>query len=127
PHLRHVSDSDKEQRIVDAELGALLQAAGGTFPVNKKNEKGVDVIVESGEHAHPPAATPAKPAVAPAPKAAATPSKPPVAPAPPTPTQAQASSAAEKSMMPPAPKAEAEPNRSLNRRSTYSGVVDTGP
>ena len=30
-------------------------------------------------------------------------------------------------MMPPATKAEAEPNRSLNRRSTYSGVVDTGP
>ena len=127
PPLGHVRDPDKQRRFVEAELSALLQAAGGTLPVIKKNEKGVYVIVESGEHTHPPAAAPAKPAVAPAPKAAATPSKPSVAPAQPTPTQAQASSAAEKSMMPPAPKAEAEPNRSLNRRSTYSGVVDTGP
>src|SRR5437867_3240889 len=126
PPQGHVRDPDKQKRFVEAELSALLQAAGGTLPTIKKNDKGVYVIVESGEHAHAPAAAPAKPAAAPAPKPAATPSKPAVAPAQPTPTQAQASSAAEKSMMPPAPKAEAEPNRSLNRRSTYAGVVDTG-
>src|SRR5436309_10962114 len=100
PPLGHVRDPEKQRRFVEAELSALLQAAGGTLPVIKKNEKGVYVIVESGEHTHPPAAAPAKPAVAPAPKAAATPSKPPVAQEQPTPTQAQASSAAEKSMVP---------------------------
>src|SRR5436309_2805462 len=127
PPLGHVRDPEKQRRFVEAELSALLQAAGGTLPVIKKNEKGVYVIVESGEHAHAPAAAPAKPAAAPAPKPAVTPSKPPVAPAKPTPAEAQASSASEKSMAPPAPKTEAEPNRSLNRRSTYAGVVDTGP
>src|SRR6266705_567426 len=127
PPLGHVRDPDKQRRFVEAELTALLQAAGGTLPVIKKNEKGVYVIVESGEHAHAPAAAPAKPAAAPGPKPAVTPAKPPVAPAKPTPAEAQATSASEKSMAPPAPKAEAEPNRSLNRRSTYAGVADTGP
>src|SRR5216110_1593181 len=117
PPLGHVRDPYKQSRFVEAELSALLQAAGGTLPIVKKNERGVYVIVESGEHAHVPAAAPAKPVAAPAPKAAATPSKPPVAQEQPTPTQAQASSTDEKSMVPPAPKAEAEPNRSLNRRS----------
>jgi hypothetical protein len=132
PPLGHVRDPLKQRRFVEAELSALLQAAGGTLPVIKKNEKGVYVIVESGEHAHAPAAAPAKPAAAPpkpavasAPKPTAAP--PPVAPATPTPTEAKASIASEKSMAPPAPKTEAEPNRALNRRSTYAGVVDTGP
>jgi len=127
PPLGHVRDPDKQHRFVEAELSTLLQAAGGTLPVIKKNEKGVYVIVESGEHGHAPAAAPAKPAAAPAPKPAVTPAKPQVAPAKPTPAEAQATSASEKSMAPPAPKTEAEPNRSLNRRSTYAGVVDTGP
>lgn len=112
PPLGHVRDPDKQKTFVEAELSALLQSAGGTLPVIKKNEKGVYVIVEpAGEtHGHAPAA--AKPAAV-----AAKPSAP----------AAQAASVAEKASAPPAPKAAAEPNRSLNRRSTYAGVVDTGP
>lgn len=108
PPLGHVRDPDKQKRFVEAELSALLQAAGGTLPVIKKNDKGVYVIVESGEshgHGAPAAAVPAKPTVA----------------------ATTAASVAEKAMTPPAPKAAAEPNRSLNRRSTYAGVTDTGP
>ena len=112
PPLGHVRDPDKQKRFVEAELSALLQEAGGTLPVIKKNEKGVYVIVEQGgeTHGHAPAA--AKPAaVHPKPSAPAV----------------QASGVAEKAMAPAAPKAAAEPNRSLNRRSTYAGVADTGP
>src|SRR5438128_9477481 len=63
PPLGHVRDPDKQSRFVEAELTALLQAAGGTLPVIKKNEKGVYVIVEpaGGEHAHGAAAKPAVP------------------------------------------------------------------
>lgn len=121
PPLGHVRDPEKQSRFVEAELSALLQAAGGTLPVIKKNEKGVYVIVEpEGEHAHAaPAAKPAASSVAKAPAAV---------PATPTPAAAQATAVAEKSMTPPAgPKPAAEPNRQLNRRSTYAGVVDTGP
>ena len=113
PPLGHVRDPDKQKRFVEAELSALLQAAGGTLPVIRKNEKGVYVIVEAagGEtQGHAPAA--AKPAAVPAK---------PAAPA------AKAATVAEKAMAPPAPKTAAEPNRTLNRRSTYAGVVDTGP
>jgi pyruvate dehydrogenase E2 component (dihydrolipoamide acetyltransferase) len=120
PPLGHVRDPEKQSRFVEAELSALLQAAGGTLPVIKKNEKGVYVIVEpEGEHAH--AAPAAKPAAAPVAAPAAVPAKP-------TPAAAQATVVAEKSMTPPAgPKPAAEPDRQLNRRSTYAGVVDTGP
>src|ERR1700704_2682679 len=53
PPLGHVRDPEKQSRFVEAELSALLQAAGGTLPVIKKNEKGVYVIVEpEGENAH---------------------------------------------------------------------------
>src|SRR5687768_17855947 len=71
PPLGHVRDPNKQVRFVEAELTALLQAAGGTLPVIKKNERGVYVMVETeaGGHGHAPA--PAKPAAAPAPKAAA--------------------------------------------------------
>lgn len=120
PPLGHVRDPEKQSRFVEAELSALLQAAGGTLPVIKKNEKGVYVIVEpEGEHSH--AAPAAKPAAAPVAAPAAVPAKP-------TPTAAQATVVAETSMTPPAgPKPATEPNRQLNRRSTYAGVVDTGP
>src|SRR5882762_8156647 len=120
PPLGHVRDPEKQSRFVEAELSALLQAAGGTLPVIKKNEKGVYVIVEpEGEHAH--AAPAAKPAAAPVAKPAAVSATP-------TPAAAQASAVAEQAMTPPAgPKPAAEPNRQLNRRSTYAGVVDTGP
>ena len=117
PPLGHVRDPEKQSRFVEAELSALLQAAGGTLPVIKKNEKGVYVIVEgeaSSGHGAPAAAKPA-PAVAVKPSAPA----------------AKAAAVADKAMAPPAPAAEhaplGEPNRALNRRSTYAGVVDTGP
>jgi len=114
PPLGHVRDPDKQTRFVEAELSALLQAAGGTLPVIKKNEKGVYVMVESaGEHAH--GAPAAKPAAAPpvVKQAAAAPAQ-------------DAAAVAEKAMTPP-PKAAAAPNRQLNRRSTYAGIADTGP
>ena len=122
PPQGHVRDPQKQKRFTEAELSALLQAAGGTLPVIKKNEKGVYVIVEAEGAAHGHAAPAAKPA---APAAA----KPPAVTEKSTPDAAHAASIAEKSMTPPAPapKAAAEPNRSLNRRSTYAGVVDTGP
>jgi hypothetical protein len=114
PPLGHVRDPEKQKRFVEAELSALLQAAGGTLPVIKKNEKGVYVIVE-GEGAAPAHAAPA--------------AKPAAVAAKPSPGAAQAATVAEKSMTPPAPAAKpaAEPNRALFRRSTYAGVVDTGP
>ena len=121
PPLGHVRDPEKQSRFVEAELSALLQAAGGTLPVIEKNEKGVYVIVEPGGGGHGHAApAPLKPAPAAA-TPAATASKP--APAP-----AQAASVADKAIAAPAgPKPAAEPNRALFKRSTYAGVVDTGP
>src|SRR5438034_2245632 len=72
PPLGHVRDPYKQSRFVEAELQALLQAAGGTLPVIKKNEKGVYVLVEAGsEHgaasakAAPPKAAAAAPSTAP--------------------------------------------------------------
>src|SRR5437762_12335853 len=47
PPLGHVRDPDKQSRFVEAELSALLQAAGGTLPVVKKDERGVFVLVEA--------------------------------------------------------------------------------
>ncbi|MEK6334350.1 MAG: hypothetical protein AABM67_05320 [Acidobacteriota bacterium] len=113
PPLGHVRDLEKQSRFVEAELSALLQAAGGTLPVIQKNEKGVYVIVEgAGAQEHAPAAK-----AAPVKASAAAPAKP-------APAAAPGASVA----APPAgPKAAAEPNRQLNRRSTYAGVVDTGP
>ena len=121
PPLGHVRDPNKQRRFVEAELQALLQAAGGTLPVIKRDEaRGVYVMVETAasDHGHAakpaPAAKPAAPAAA-APKAAA--------PAP----------AAAKPAAPAAPKPAgehkpgAQPNRQLFRRSTYAGVKDTGP
>jgi hypothetical protein len=114
PPLGHVRDPDKQRRFVEAELSALLQAAGGTLPVIKKNERGVYVIVEAE------GAAPAHGAAAPKP---ATPA---VVVDKPTPTEAKATAVAEKSMAaPPAPRG--EPDRSLNRRATYAGFKDTGP
>ena len=111
PPLGHVRDPNKQVRFVEAELTALLQAAGGTLPVIKKDEqRGVFVMVETeaGDHGH--AAKPA-PAKAAAPKAAA-----------------PAAKAAPSAVAKPAEhKVGANPNRQLFRRSTYSGVADTGP
>ncbi len=115
PPLGHVRDPNKQHRFVEAELQALLQAAGGTLPVIKKDERGVFVMVETaaGDHGHAAKPAPAKAAAPAAPKAAAPAAAKPAAPAAPKP-------AAEH-------KAGAEPNRQLFRRSTYAGVKDTGP
>jgi hypothetical protein len=113
PPLGHVRDPNKQSRFVEAELTALLQAAGGTMPVIKKDARGVFVMETSPSHAPAPSkpATASPAAQTPAAKAAPAAAKPGAAPA-----QKAA-----------APKAGAEPNRQLNRRSTYAGVVDTGP
>ncbi|MDX6447526.1 MAG: hypothetical protein QOH71_4600 [Blastocatellia bacterium] len=116
PPLGHVRDPDKQSRFVEAELSALLQAAGGTLPVIEKNEKGVFVIVEQagGGHGHVAPAAKSAPAVA--------------APAAPTPAAVQAKAVAEKAVAAPTgPKPAAQPDRQMNRRTTYAGVVDTGP
>jgi len=115
PPLGHVRDPYKQSRFVEAELQALLQAAGGTLPVIKKDERGVFVIVETavGDHGHAAKAAPVKaaaPAAATKPVAAA-----PAAPKPAAPKPAGAHKLGE------------NPNRQLFRRSTYSGVKDTGP
>ncbi len=113
PPLGHVRDPYKQSRFVEAELQALLQAAGGTLPVIKKDERGVFVMVETvvGDHGHAAKPAPAAKAAAPAaPKAAAPAAAKPAAPKP----------AGEH-------KVGANPNRQLFRRSTYAGVKDTGP
>src|SRR5438045_3831830 len=71
PPLGHVRDPQKQKRFVEAELTALLQAAGGTLPAIKKDERGVYVMVETaaGDHGHAAKPAPAK-AATPAPKAA---------------------------------------------------------
>ena len=113
PPLGHVRDPYKQHRFVEAELQALLQAAGGTLPVIKRDDaRGVYVMVETevGDHGH--AAKPA-PAKAAAPKAAAPAAAKPAAPAAPKPATTH--------------KPGSQPNRELFKRSTYVGVKDTGP
>ena len=116
PPLGHVRDPYKQSRFVEAELQALLQAAGGTLPVIKKDERGVYVMVETvaGDHDHAAKPAPAKAAApAAAPKVAAPAAAPkPAAPAAPKPAEH---------------KAGAQPNRQLFKRSTYAGVKDSGP
>ncbi|HVF88013.1 MAG TPA: hypothetical protein VM866_10505 [Pyrinomonadaceae bacterium] len=69
PPLGHVRDPRKQQRFVQKELTALLQAAGGTLPAFTKSATGA--WVPAAEPAiHPPAAKPASAASA---KTAATP------------------------------------------------------
>lgn len=112
PPLGHVRDPDKQSRFVEAELTALLQAAGGTLPVIKKDDRGVYVMVETaGDHGHAAKPVAAKPVASSATPAAA--SKPAAAPAPPKPAEHKATGA--------------QPNRALFKRSTYAGVTDTGP
>lgn len=114
PPLGHVRDPNKQHRFVEAELTALLQAAGGTLPVIKKDDRGVFVMVETaaGDHGHAAKPAPAKPAATAAPKAAAPAATPkPVAPAAPKEHKTLGEN----------------PNRALFKRSTYVGVKDTGP
>jgi hypothetical protein len=114
PPLGHVRDPQKQHRFVEAELSALLQAAGGTLPVIKKDARGVFIMETSAAHA--PAAKPATSPAAPTLTTSAAKATAPAAATPATPAAAK-----------PAAKAGAEPNRQLMRRSSYSGVVDTGP
>src|SRR5258707_12171861 len=53
PPLGHLRDPNKQHRFVEAELSALLQAAGGSLPVVKKDDRGVWIMEETG---HAPAA-----------------------------------------------------------------------
>ncbi len=108
PPLGHVRDPNKQTRFVEAELTALLQAAGGTLPVIKKNEKGVYVMIDAGAEA-----APAKPATAAAKPSATQPAD----------VQAVAQAIAPK----PSAHKQAAPNRALFKRTTYAGVADTGP
>src|SRR5215213_9330772 len=99
PPLGHVRDPQKQRRFVEAELQALLQAAGGTLPVIKRDEaRGVYVMIETeaGDHGHAAKPAPAKAAAPKAPKTAAPAAAKPAAPKP----------AGE-------PKAGAQPNRQL--------------
>ena len=116
PPLGHVRDPNKQVRFVEAELTALLQAAGGTLPVIKKNERGVYVMIETeaAGHGHAPAPAAPKAAAPAAPKAAAPAAAKPAAPA------APAKAAEHKTLG-------QNPNRQLFKRSTYVGVTDTGP
>jgi hypothetical protein len=117
PPLGHVRDPRKQHRFVEAELTALLQAAGGTLPVIKKDERGVFVMVETaGGHGHGAKPAPAKSEATPVATKASAP-EPAKAAAVTTPAPAK----------PAAPKGEAQPDRTLMKRYTYSGVVDTGP
>jgi hypothetical protein len=113
PPLGHVRDPNKQSRFVEAELSALLQAAGGSLPVIKKDARGVFVMETTGHtpEAARPATTPAPAAKEAAPAAPAAAAKPSAAPA----------------QKPAASKVGADPDRTLNKRSTYAGVVDTGP
>ncbi len=110
PPLGHVRDPQKQSRFVEAELSALLQAAGGTLPVIKKDARGV-FIMETTGHTPPAAAPPAAKAAPASPSVQAAVAKP-------------AAAATQKSA---APKAGAEPDRKLMKRYTYAGVTDTGP
>lgn len=113
PPLGHVRDPEKQSRFVEAELSALLQAAGGTLPIIEKNEKGVYVIVEQGGsgHGHAAPAPAAKPPLAATPAAA------------PKPTPASTPAA----VAPAGPKPAVAADRTLFKRSTYASVTDTGP
>jgi hypothetical protein len=122
PPLGHVRDPYKQSRFVEAELQALLQAAGGTLPVIKRDDRGVYVMVETvaADHGHAAKPAPAAPkAAAPAaPKAAAPAAAKPAAPAASAPTAPKPAGGH---------KLGENPNRQLFRRSTYAGVKDTGP
>ena len=124
PPLGHVRDPNKQHRFVEAELTALLQAAGGTLPVIKKNDKGVYVMVEPGAEQSAPAPkampTAAKPART-GTEAVGTPDTPPPAAKPATLTPATAANSSAEH------KPGAQPNRQLFKRTTYAGVADTGP
>jgi hypothetical protein len=129
PPLGHVRDPEKQRRFVEAELAALLQAAGGTLPVVKKNESGVYVLVEAGgDHGH----AAAQPVTGPKPTAARvevppSPAKEPVVEKVLTASTAPPAEAPKAPAKPGEHKPGAHPDRQLFKRSTYAGFTDTGP
>ena len=75
PPLGHVRDPRTQTRFVERELIDILNAAGGTLPAFRLNERGAYVPASEAAHGHAPAAKPAAtPAATPA--AAATPAQP---------------------------------------------------
>jgi len=108
PPLGHLRDPNKQSRFVENELSALLQAAGGTLPVVKKDDRGVFVMEETVAPDHGQAAKPA-----PAKAAAKAEAKPAPAPKP--------------AAKPSTGHTGANPNRQLFKRSTYVGFKDIGP
>src|SRR5689334_15251171 len=82
PPLGHVRDPYKQHRFVEAELQAMLQAAGGTRAVVKRGERGVYVRIETEVGGHRHAAAERAPAKSAAPKAAAPVAAKPAAPKP---------------------------------------------
>ena len=156
PPLGHLRDPEKQHRFVQAELTALLQAAGGTMPVIVKNEKGAYVLAEAlAEHATAPAKPKSTIPVAPADSspqadthrpaaeaqattgsASAAPLSPAAATASPVAAPESPADLAPDSVPPAvevqatAPATVAKPARQAGgplHRSTYAGVVDTGP
>jgi hypothetical protein len=79
PPLGHVRDPRKQTRFVERELMDILNAAGGTLPAFKLNERGA--YVPAAETAHGAPAKPAAPAAA-KPAASAAPAAPAAAPKP---------------------------------------------
>ena len=108
PPLGHLRDPNKQSRFVENELSALLQAAGGTLPVVKKDDRGVFVMEETVAPDHGQAAKPA-----PAKAAAKAEAKPAPAPKP--------------AAKPSTGHTGTNPNRQLFKRSTYVGFKDIGP
>ena len=116
PPLGHVRDPNKQHRFVEAELTALLQAAGGTLPVIKRDEqRGVYVMVETavGDTVRQRNQRPRKPQ---------------------RPQQLRQKPQRQRQQSPLHPrnlqentKLGAQPNRQLFKRSTYAGVKDIGP
>ncbi|MDT7540174.1 MAG: hypothetical protein QOE33_78 [Acidobacteriota bacterium] len=58
PPLGHLRDPRKQSRFTERELVEILQAAGGTLPAIKKNERGVFVLASEAAPAHAPATKP---------------------------------------------------------------------
>ena len=78
PPLGHVRDPRKQSRFVERELMEILNAAGGTLPAFRLNERGAYVPAADAAHApaKPAAAPKAAPAAAPAAAAAPQPAAP---------------------------------------------------
>jgi hypothetical protein len=59
PPLGHLRDPRKQSRFTERELVEILEAAGGTLPAIRKNERGVYVLASEAAHGHAPAVKPA--------------------------------------------------------------------